>query len=181
MDSAERCRTAQDTAMGATVSSAVFLVVGCILMLGPFLSGELKNARLQPRVCEQICKVQPYYCQIGYPNPTTSECYNVILEIKPNGTTCWSLDILAKFTDINSANAYAQACNSEHKPFNCFWDPEDPCTYSEHPVRTDVLLIGGLLFLGIFIASFITCVCIFLCSRRRRMHYTPLTGANELP
>jgi hypothetical protein len=150
--------------------------MGCIL--GGYIPNKSFNDRAQPRICQIYYSVYSYWCRAGY---LTQECYSVDRNVQPNGTTCWSYDTIAHFTNKDLANQYAHRYASySHK---CYWDPNHPCTYYDDLADVQGTLIAGVVFVSVASISALALLIMELhrkgCFSKRTLLYNELNPENS--
>ncbi len=133
----------------ATTLIFAIISIGCIF--GGYIPNKFFNERAQPRICHIYYSVYSYWCRSGY---LTQECYSVDRNVQPNGTTCWSYDTIAHFTNKDLANQYAHRFATSNQ--KCYWDPNHPCTYYDNLADVQGTLIAGVVFVSLAFSSALT-------------------------
>lgn len=121
---------------------SISLIIGLSVLLGGYFPNILFNNRAIQTSCHLYSNVYSYWCRSG---AITTTCYGVYINVKPAADTiCWTSSKLAVFTNQDQANTYAQRYGSQY--FECYFDPNNPCTYYYGLADVTGTLYAGIVF-----------------------------------
>lgn len=152
------------------ICSLISLIIGCSVLLGGSLVNFRFNQRIQPETCNVFCSVHSYWCRSG---AFSNQCYDVMRNVKPNGTQCWQAPTIARFTSKDLADKYAASCSTY--TFNCYWDPNNPCNYYDGYADVHGTLIAGIVFTSLGFVLGVGNVGYYYWQRRRKITYQTIT------